>query len=248
MVNKSELTQKEIEKAKSIMKYNDQELNVLPYKLALKYDSRTYCEYYFSLIRTKHNLFLSFYYDKDYNSRIIKIDLFIFSFIINYFINALFFDDDTMHKIYEDKGKFSFIYQLPQIIYSSLISSVLNTVLKLLALSENNILQYKSIKNDKDINKKETELINKLNIKFLLFFVISSILLLFFWYYLSMFSAIYTNTQIHLIKDILISFGFSLFYPFGIYLLPGLFRIPSLSNKKSKRSYLYSICKILQKI
>ena len=50
----------------------------------------------------------------------------------------------------------------------------------------------------------------------------------------------------HLIKDTLISFGFSLFYPFGIYLLPGLFRIPSLSKKNNKRNYLYIMSKILQ--
>ena len=61
-----------------------------------------------------------------------------------------------------------------------------------------------------------------------------------------MFGAIYINTQLHLIKDNLISFGLSLLYPFGTYLLPGFFRIPALSNKKNKRSYLYNISKFLQ--
>ena len=63
-----------------------------------------------------------------------------------------------------------------------------------------------------------------------------------------MFCAIYKNTQIYLIKDILISFSISLLYPFVIYLLPGIFRIPSLSNKKNKRQYLYAFSKILQMI
>jgi hypothetical protein len=63
-----------------------------------------------------------------------------------------------------------------------------------------------------------------------------------------MFGTIYKNTQLHLIKDTLISFGLSLIYPFGINLLPGLFRIPSLSDKKGKRKYIYSISKILQMI
>ena len=119
---------------------NDFEKNNLTYKLALKYDKRTFCEYYLSLLRTKHILIFSFYYKKDYNSRIIKIDLFFTSFAIYYTANAFFFTDKTMHKIYVDEGLFNFIYQLPQIIYSSLISSVLNTILKLLALSENYIL------------------------------------------------------------------------------------------------------------
>ena len=158
----------------------------------------------------------------------------------------MFFNDNTMHKIYEDKGKFQFMYQLPQIIYSSIISFAFNTLLKLLALSESDILTLKSKKEKKDIDKKEENLNKKLQIKFVLYFIISTILLLLFWYYLSMFCAIYKNTQLHLIKDTLISFGLSFIYPFGINLLPGLFRIPSLSDKKGNRKYLYIISKILQ--
>ena len=141
-----------------------------------------------------------------------------------------------MHKIYEDKGKFNFLYQLPKIIYSSLISFVLNMLLKLLALSESDILGFKGNKNDKNVEQRSTDLNNKLHIKFVVYFIISSVFVLFFWPYISMFCAIYQNTQIHLIKDTLISFGLSLLYPFGICLLPGLFRIPSLSDKKIKEN------------
>ena len=202
-------------KVKEIMAFNDNELNDMEYKLALKYDNRTYFGYYCSLIKTKNNFIFSFLYNKDYNSKIIKIDLFFIDFTIGFTVNALFFNDNTMHKIYEDKGKFQFMYQLPQIIYSSLISVVFNTLLKLLALSESDILTLKSKKEKKDLNKKEEDLNKKLQIKFILYFIISTILLLLFWYYLSMFCAIYKNTQIHLIKDTLISLGISLLYPFG---------------------------------
>ena len=63
-----------------------------------------------------------------------------------------------------------------------------------------------------------------------------------------MFCAIYINTQLHLIKDILISYSSSLIYPFFIYLIPGLFRITSLSNKKNKKEYLYNLSKLIQLI
>ena len=61
-----------------------------------------------------------------------------------------------------------------------------------------------------------------------------------------MFGAIFKNTKFHLLKDTAISFGLSLIYPFGIYLLPGFFRIPSLANTKKKRICLYQLSKILQ--
>ena len=103
------------------MKYTDEEINNLTYDLALLYDKRSYCEYYISLLKTNHILIFSFCFKNDYNSKIIKIDLFVVSFAMYYTTNALFFDDDTMHKIYINKGSFDLEYQLPKILYSSII-------------------------------------------------------------------------------------------------------------------------------
>jgi hypothetical protein len=209
-------------KSENIMKYNYQELNNATYELAIKNDNRSYSQYYISLILTKHILISTFCNDNDYNIKIIKIDLFIFNFVLYFTINALFFNDNTMHKIYEDKGSFNFIYQLPQILYSSIISGLIGFILKKLALSQDDILEYKSIKRQKksknikieELMEKEKDLYKKLKIKFGLYFIVSNIILLFFWYYLAMFCAIYQNTQIHLIKDTLISYGLGFIYPF----------------------------------
>ena len=87
------------EMTEKIMSFNDLELNELDFELVLKHDHRTLCEYYISLLKTKHLLIFSFCYNNDYNSKIIKIDLFFLNFIIYFSVNALFFNDDTMHKI-----------------------------------------------------------------------------------------------------------------------------------------------------
>ena len=230
---------------KKKIEFNEQELNDLDYELALRYDKRLYCEYYLSLLKTRHNLIFSFYYNKDYNSKLIKISLFFFGFVSDFAINALFFNDNTMHKIYEDKGKFKFLYQLPQIIYSFLISYIFNIPLNILALSDDDIFKLKNDKSNNNLQRKQKNLLKKLRFKFLLYFIFNSIFLLFLWYYISIFCAVYVNTQIHLVCDTLISFGLSFIYPFGIYLVPGIFRIPSLTYKKQKK-YLYTISKILQ--
>ena len=151
-----------------------------------------------------------------------------------------------MHKIYTNNGNFNLNYQIVQIIYSSLIASILNIILKTLALTERNILSIKHSKNKKNINNLSEQIIKCIYYKFILFFIISFIFLLLFWYYLSSFCAIYQNTQYHLIKDTLISFGLSMIYPFGIYLIPGIFRIPALRTKG--REGLYKFSKIIQSI
>ena len=72
------------------MDYDDEEKNSLSYKLALKFDKRSYCEYYISLLKTKHVFIFAFFHSKDYNVRIIKIDLFLLNFSIYFTVNALF--------------------------------------------------------------------------------------------------------------------------------------------------------------
>ena len=102
--NTQKVTDKNIEEEEKeenivIKDLNDYELNSLSYEDAIKYDQRTYWEYYFSLIRTKQLIVFTFYTYTDYNSRILKIYLFLFAFALFYIVNALFFNDSTMHKI-----------------------------------------------------------------------------------------------------------------------------------------------------
>ena len=238
---------KKIEK-KKINKplYIDEEINELSYNLSIQYDKRSFCLYYNSLIKTKHSLFFALCNNNDYNSKIIKIDLFFIGFTIEYILNALFYNDETMHKIYQSRGEFDLEAQLPIIAYSSLISMLLNTPLNFLSLTNDAIINFKQNTSKNNIMKKVKNLENKLNKKFVLFFIIGFIFLLFFWYYISMFCVVYRNTQIHLLKDSLLSFGFSLIIPFGYYILPGIFRLPALSNRKNKRKCLYNFSKCLQ--
>ena len=161
-----------------------------------------------------------------------------------FILNALFFNGKTMHQIYDDDGIFNFIYQIPQIIYSTIISSIINSITNFLSLSEKNIL---SIKNDKKTSNKK-DIIYSLIIKFSLFYTFTHTPLILFWYYDSCFCAIYNNTQYYLLKDSLISYGLGLIFPFGLCLIPGMIRIPALSAKNKDKECLYKISKILQLI
>ena len=228
----------------NLMDFNDYELNQMTYKQAIKNDKRSYISYYFSLIRQKHLLIFSFFPMHDYNSQAIKVDLFFMKFSINIAVNALFFNDGTIHKIYEEAGHFNLLYQLPQIIYSSLISGIINTILNMLSLTGENIIKIKHLKND--VKKASDEISKTIEKKLIFYFVLTYIILLFFWYYVGCFCAIYKNTQIHLIKDTIISFGTSFISPFLVNLLPGIFRISSL--KKNKKENMFKFSKIIQSL
>ena len=222
---------------KDLLEQKDFELNSLDYEQAVNLDKRTYCEYYISLIKNSHPLVFSFSSFNDYNSKIIKMFLFFFSLSLDLTINALFFSDDTMHKIYEDKGKFNFLYQIPQILYSTFISKFIDGFIRKLALTQDNIIDLKQEK--EKIDEKYIQTKRAFKIKFICFFIISFVLLIFFWYYITCFCGIYINTQIHLIKDFTLSSLTGFIIPFGLFVIPGVFRISSLREKQHNQRCLY---------
>ena len=231
-----------IKQYKKVLERNDLEINSLPYDEALINDKRTFIQYYLSLLRANHLLIFAFYKnDEDYNSRIIKIFLFFFFFSVHLTVNALFFTDKTMHKIYLDEGTFNFIYQIPQIIYSALISGFINAIIKYLSLSQKIIIEIKREKNNKNYELIKGKTIKILKIKFTLFFIITFINLGFFFYFISCFCGIYVNTQIYLIEDTVISFGTSFLTPFVINLIPCSLRICALRCKKKNKNCIHKL-------
>ena len=157
----------------------------------------------------------------------------------------MFFNDSTMHKIYLDNGQYYFVHQLPQKIISSIITYLIDIIIRTLSLSERNIISVKREGKMDVAIKLSIKVYKTLKNKFSIFFIICFILLIFFWYYLGCFCAVYKNTQLFLFKDTCLSYLLSLLYPFGIYFIIAICRICSLSNKNNKRICLYTISKFL---
>ena len=224
---------------------NDQEMDMLDYKKALEIDKRTYFQYYFSLLKRKQLILFAFYPNNDYNLIPLKISLFLLAFSLYFTMNGFFFSDETMHEIYEDNSSFNILIQIPIIIYSSCVTSVINIILRQLSLSENNILSINKEKEYMLAVKKSKSILKCLIIKFFFYFLFSLLVLLFCWYFISCFCAVYSNTQIILISDSFLSFGLSMLYPFGLNLLPLFFRIPALRAKKKDKECLYKFSKII---
>jgi hypothetical protein len=116
-------------------KLNDFELNHLPYNEAILQDKRKFLDCYWSILKQNHLILFAFLPYKDYNLRTIKLSLLIISFSLYFTINCFFFNDDSMHKIYAELGKYKIINQLPKMLYSLLISSAINYLLRLVSLS-----------------------------------------------------------------------------------------------------------------
>ena len=225
--------------------YNNYELNYLEYKYALLFDKRTCCQYYSSLIAIKNPILFSFCPRKDYNSIIIRMYIFNLSFSIYYATNFIFFNDDILHKIYEEGGKYDIIYFIPKISISFGVGYLITALIKFIFLSERNLLRIKfdtaSLSIAYTIADKERR---NLIIKYVFFFILGILFLGFFWMLLSSFGAVYPNTQMFIFKNALVSFAMALVYPFFSSIFPCVFRMASLRSKNSE--CVFKLSKFLQ--
>ena len=228
-------------KVKSTKPYNDFEINNLKYINALEKDKRTFLQSYISLIKTKQLIYYTFFLGNDYNSKIIKICLFIFSLCLEYIVGAFFFHDGTMHQIYVDRGDYNFIYQLPNTIYSFLISYFITKLLSCFILSEEKIS--KIIENNiSQIDTKSNNLFDISKCKLSIFFVLITLFHLLFWYYLSAFCAVYKNTQVALILNTIQSIFDSLVtYPVIICFILCIMRRCALKAANKDKEFLYNL-------
>ena len=225
--------------------FTNHELNTMVYQKALIHDKRTYFEYYWSLVKKKQIILFIIFNNDDYNLITIKTTLFFISFSLYFTLNGFFFNDNTMHKFYENNGEYDFVEQIPILIYSTLVTTVINIILKTLSLSEKNMLEIKHESNIKRAQEKSKEVWSFIKLKVLMFFLLCFLIMAFFWYFISCFCAVYKNTQIILISDTLISFGMSMIYPFAINLIPGIFRIPALRASSKDKECLYKTSVII---
>ena len=226
--------------------FNDYELNIMEYPQAIIYDKRSCCDYYISLLKAKHPFIFGFCPVKDYNIMIIKSCIFFLSFSIYYAINFLFFNEETIHRIYEEEGKYDILYFLPQISLSFVISHIITIIIKYIFLSERNLYEIKKKKNHSEAVNVSEKVEKNLIIKYTFFYIMGLIFLVVFWLFLSAFGAVYQNTQIILAENTIFSFAISFIYPFFINIIPCMFRIYSLSDKEKNSTFLYKLSKFLQ--
>ena len=205
---------------------DDYELNNLDYLKAKKLDKRNFFQIYWSLLRREHLLIFTFITKYDYNITMIKYSRFIFLLSTGMAMNVFFFSDETMHKMFINYGKYNFIQQIPQIIYSTLITKLLELLLCFLSMTDK---YYYHIKYNRKINKKLLSRIKKcIKIKISIFYLFTIEFFVFYWYLITCFCALYQNTQIAFLKDSLLSFLLDNLIPFVIYLFPSKLRIISL--------------------
>ena len=158
-------------------------------------------------------------------------------------MNVFFFSDETMNKLYLSYGEYDFVQQIPQIIYSKIITNVIEVFICFLSLTDKHYYQIKVLSKSQKI--KIFEIIKCVRVKIIIFFIFTFLIFLFYIYLVTAFCAVYENTQSAYLKDSLSSFVLGLITPFIIYFFPCLFRLIALRCKCAKWKCMYNLSELI---
>ena len=219
---------------------SESEIENLSYKDAREIENRNKSDYYFALLKEKNLIMSMLLNTTDYNISIVKVSLFVFNFNLTLTTNALFFDDEAIYEINQDQGYFNLSTQISRIIYSAIISSIINAIVEMFALSHEDIIQLRNYKDLNEAKKFIPNLIKKLKFKYVLYFGTTIFFNIVFFYYITAFCAIYSIIQTHMISDTLMSFLLTMSYSLILSMISSIIRISSL-KKGNKVNHIFYI-------
>ena len=172
----------------------------MDYDDALRRDKRAFCQYYREKIMTEQIILNTFFYKEYLKPQPIKIMLLILQIDLYFFINALFYNEEYVTKIFElEKDSFSkaFCRFLDNLFYAFIVGVIINYIIEFFFIQEKKLRV--TLKNEKDnllsLKYEMMQIIKDLEKRYLSFIIISFIISLFILYHITCFNNIYPHMK-----------------------------------------------------
>ena len=216
---------------------DSRELNIMPYPQALREDKRSCFKIFLSVISHEIKIISIFYYKHPYDHLSIILSHYFFELCLDLTLNGLLYTEDVISEKYNNNGSIRFFTSLSLSFFSNIISSIIcYFVSKLAEYAE--FFEFII----KDVTIKSKYYLNIMNFKKLLciklsfFFIIQFIINLVMCYYLTIFCAIYHNTQGSIMINYLTGIAESMAISFGLTLITSILRVIAI---KCRSKYIY---------
>jgi len=217
-----------------------EDINELPFSLALIKDKRNAFQIFISVIIKKLDLINIIFGEE--KVKLILIFQFILSLIIDFFFNTLLFSDDIISNKYHSNGKLSIFVSILLSIASNIITSIICNLLNFSKGVEERIGEITEIKRENQYFRALNKFLIILKIRMLLYFIFEMLFIIFFFYYEVIFCSIYRNCQVNLLINYLISLIDNFIISIIISILVVITRKIGITFSKS---YIYNTSKFI---
>ena len=135
-------------KSSQIFDFDNDDLNELNFDEAKVFDRRNFCKYYCFMIQISNIIVNTFCRCGDFNLFHVKLGLLLILFPINLTFNAFFFTSKEIQSVYINKiSDISIDFKsLARSLFSSIFSTIILVLLKLICLTHHNVRKLKKMK------------------------------------------------------------------------------------------------------
>ena len=182
---------------------NDEDLNELPFTLAINKDKRNIFEIFASIIIKKIALINLFCGDE--KIKVLLLNENILSLIVDFFFNALLYSDEVVSHKYHNNGNLDFIVSIVLSLLSNIISSMVCYFLIYSEIIEEKLEQILQMKKAYNYPIALNKFLQKLKLKVLIYIFKEIFIILFCFYYLIIFVIVYSYSKMSLLYNYLYS-------------------------------------------
>ena len=221
-------------------KNEKEDINELPYSLAVVKDKRNTLKIFFSILIVKLEL-INIFCGKELMKSML-ICQYILSLLINFFINTLLYSDDVVSNKYHNNGQLDFIVTIVLSLLSNVITSIICYFVKYSEGTSEKTELILELKSRKYYLLNLNLLFKFLKIKFIFFIFSELIIICGCFYYIVIFCIVYSQSKGSLMINYLSSLGEGLITAIAISIIIMIIRKIALSCSNKN---MYNISKYI---
>ena len=187
--------------------YLKTEFDDMEYDDAIKYDTRTFGEYFTDKL-LENQIFLNTFFNQDnLKPMTIKVILLLLNIDLYFVINGLFYSEDYISELFhsdEEEKFFSFFPRsISRFFYTTIVGVIVSAIMGCIFIEEGKVKRVfmREKENHVEIKYQISLIIKSMKKNYIIFTIICCIISLFSWYYISCFNNVYPGVKGEWIKS-----------------------------------------------
>ncbi len=236
---------KEIKKIEEKYGVNEEEylktdVDDMDYDDAIKYDTRTFCQYFYDKFKENQILMNTFFNPDNLKPLTIKVLLLLLNIDLYFVINGLFFSESYISELFhsdkEEKFFSFFPRSIPRFFYTTVVGGIVSTIMGCIIVEEKKVKRVfiREKENQQQIKDEIALIIKSIKKNYIIFIIICLFISIFSWYYVSCFNNVYPGVKKEWIKSSITIMIIMQILTFLAGFLVALIRLVSFKCKSEK--------------
>jgi len=190
-----------------IEEYLKPDLDDLEFDDAIKFDKRTFCEFFSERLAEKQITMNTFYQKENLKPMSIKIILLLLNIVLYFVINGFFYNEEFLSKLFnsnEEETFFTYIRRsFSNFVYATLVGSVIGIIIDCIFIEESKVKRIflREKENPVQLRYEISKTTTRIKKRYIIFIFLSFFISIISWYYVNCFNNVYPGVKIEWIKS-----------------------------------------------